>query len=502
MLSSKDEKKSNETSKTNPSAKKSLVSIKELEKKLLELVFMYSEPGPYMEAKKKSIENAIKNIINYRETYQKTLAKFSEKIEVQLPDLDVEDSTGRTALSHVSSKNASEITTLLIQHGANVNNVDKEGRSPLYYAIAHGRWKNTEFLIEAKANLNQPELLKMASIHDKTDLVIKIIQAKVDVNHRFKSVEKSTRFNATKTYYSTALIEAAQKRNLDTVKALLDAGASLNQHDRYEYSFFFEQHFIKEPHQHASALLRSYHGDNNVVLDYLLKLKKTFKGRNEEINFIFREELKKNSVLLKKLLDAKADVNQEISYIREIDYYSKEYCRVTPLLYAVQNNQLELAKLLMDFKADVDKRHGHATMNSSKMKDTDHHFSCLSYNDTPLMMAWKNNNVEMMTSLLEMKANINARNEENFTLLMLAAKDNNMDMLKFLLEKKADPNVQKSYFDKTTAITIASRNADPECIKILCEKAFLKILGAGTYSNLAEFFVARESENRGPSLRK
>ncbi|MBN1187418.1 MAG: ankyrin repeat domain-containing protein [Bacteroidales bacterium] len=88
-----------------------------------------------------------------------------------------------------------------------------------------------------------------------------------------------------------------------------------------------------------------------------------------------------------------------------------------------------------------------------------------------LIIAATNNNIDIVKSLLENGADVNARfynsNGRLFDALMVAVDNNNYEMVKLLLDHEADPNIQ--YFENYTALILASYRGQDEIAKILIE---------------------------------
>ncbi len=96
--------------------------------------------------------------------------------------------------------------------------------------------------------------------------------------------------------------------------------------------------------------------------------------------------------------------------------------RYTPLQIAVKNNNIEMVKLLLENHADVN------------LKDIN---GC-----TPLHWAVECNNIEIVKLFIENGAGINAQDETLATTLYLSIYTKNIEMVKLLLENGADPNIK------------------------------------------------------------
>ena len=86
---------------------------------------------------------------------------------------------------------------------------------------------------------------------------------------------------------------------------------------------------------------------------------------------------------------------------------------------------------------------------------------------TPLIAAIENNNIEIIKLLLEHGANLENQDEKMFTPLNYAVEEGNMEIIKLLLEKGADPNEPDE--QGCTSLFFAIKNDNPEIIKLLLE---------------------------------
>jgi ankyrin repeat protein len=92
--------------------------------------------------------------------------------------------------------------------------------------------------------------------------------------------------------------------------------------------------------------------------------------------------------------------------------------QMTPLLYAIMQNNIPLLKLLLEYGADPN-----FVSNGSA---------------NPLIVSAQHRHFEIAKLLIEYGANINICDHSGKTALIYASKANNAKMLKFLLEKGAD----------------------------------------------------------------
>ena len=103
----------------------------------------------------------------------------------------------------------------------------------------------------------------------------------------------------------------------------------------------------------------------------------------------------------------------------------------TPLIYVSISNQIEIAKLLLNAGADVNKQNN--------------------IGSTALIYAAYNNNIEIVKLLLNSDADIDKQNSAGRTALMSAAYNNNREIIELLLDYYADEFTldynNKSFYD-------------------------------------------------------
>ena len=119
----------------------------------------------------------------------------------------------------------------------------------------------------------------------------------------------------------------------------------------------------------------------------------------------------------------------------------------TPLILASRNGDTQLVKLFLDHKADPNVPNGMEW--------------------TPLMYASILGSIEIMNSLLHHGANIDTQVHDGYTALMSACSMGNLRVVNFLLSKQADVNVKSN--DGSTALHLASALGHPNVVSALLE---------------------------------
>ena len=142
--------------------------------------------------------------------------------------MGVANYNGQTPLHKAAEKRGySEIEQVmqsLIKEGANVNQADNNGESPLHAAACHGDAAIIQFLINAGADAKKTDYKGRTPLHgvsfgDKAAAIQALIKAGADVNQADKNGE-------------TPLHSAARYGDAAIIQALIDAGADVKKTDK------------------------------------------------------------------------------------------------------------------------------------------------------------------------------------------------------------------------------------------------------------------------------
>jgi|8_EtaG_2_1085327.scaffolds.fasta_scaffold16421_4 ankyrin repeat protein len=135
-----------------------------------------------------------------------------------------------------------------------------------------------------------------------------------------------------------------------------------------------------------------------------LTLTTVAQDKNEQL---YEAVTKNDKDKVEKLIDKGADVN----YIKHVGPWMK----VSVLIIAVNNKNIEIAKLLLENKADVNWKDG--------------------FNSSAILYATSSGNIEMVKLLLEYGADINDNDGKGNTVLTAAKESKDKDLISFV-EKK------------------------------------------------------------------
>jgi len=151
---------------------------------------------------------------------------------------DVMTFDGTTCLHHAASNHQVEMCQLFIDHGADVNQKDKLGRTALMDAAEIGSVEVINMLINKGARVNEQDLEKHAAVSYSLDFISKDDQKFFEASRLL--IERGTDANfAGKFTNRTLLHYAAAQGNLELVRSLIEEkGADPSMRDEQEKTAF------------------------------------------------------------------------------------------------------------------------------------------------------------------------------------------------------------------------------------------------------------------------
>ncbi|KAL7920862.1 ankyrin repeat-containing domain protein [Trichoderma austrokoningii] len=369
-------------------------------------------------------------------------------------DLNAQDETyQRSALTWAVRNGSNAVAELLIKgvrfkqgpiklpwrKKAKVNQLDKFGRTPLFYAVWNGDVATVELLINAGAIVHLKDHLDGTPIsyaickqHEQVvDLLLRTgdaVKVEDDINNLFSTAAgrghdevvelllKTSRVdpNAPGPKTRTPLLYAVKGGHVDTMKTLLSQGADPNYEDRFGWT----------------PLLNAVDNGNVAILKILLE---GGANPNQEDHFgqtplIYAVErgdkvIKKEPVgtgawmIYKPVLHAATDSQEAM--VRALleggaDPNQKNKAGHTPLTYAANHGNVAIVKILLEGRASAD--------------------------PIPLLCAVKYGQEAVVKALLERGADPNHEDGSGRAPISHAAERGHAAMVKILLEGGADPN--------------------------------------------------------------
>jgi ankyrin repeat protein len=261
---------------------------------------------------------------------------------------------------------------VLLANGANVNGM-KNGPIPLSAAVRGGNADVVKLLLEDqsinKGKTDYSNIMLAADMGNNAILTLLLkAGAPVEIKPSFSFIRRDS---------TTALANAARNGHYDTVKLLLENGASA--------TGVTISNLIYSARSFTPLHAAAQHGSPEII-----------------------------TLLLSKGAEVDLNTKDVIYYMNNPDPKKNQ----TPLCYAVKGGHVEAARLLLDAGADP---------NTCDANDT-----------SPFQLALDANDTAMATLLIEKKATIEPNTHKGRTALHLAAMKGNVVILKVLLARGAN----------------------------------------------------------------
>ena len=328
---------------------------------------------------------------------------------------------GNTPLHNAVISNKIEIIELLINHGADVNARDGKNMMPLHMAIENDAEETVELLLRRSVNVHAEGQygtpLHLAAERGYLKIAEHLIKYGARVNSTGISVYSE----------DTPLQLAVDRGHNEVVKLLLERGANIDVQSKGGDTILYcavengdsviIEHILKHGpdlnnESNKSALNAAVLGcgrQYSKIVKSLLEYGFTVdpEDRND-CNLLHAAVEKGCLTIVEKLLKYGTDVN--------ISIYS-----TSPLHVATKNKQVEVAKLLISYGADLNPRD--------------------EAGNTPILYAAENKDLEMVKLLLTNKANV----KDSPQVLNTAVQQNCRDIVEVLLQHGADVNASTKY---------------------------------------------------------
>jgi ankyrin repeat protein len=341
----------------------------------------------------------------------------------------------------------------LLTQKADVNVAQADGGTALHWAVYRDDLATVDLLVRAGANVKAANQygatpLSLAAESGKVAIARRLLDAGADPNERLLNKE-------------TVLMMAARTGDIATMQLLLDRGADVN---------------AKETLRGTTALMWAASQKHPAAVKLLV-------DRGADVSAVSDPAWQDRPVRYAKATDPRPSQgrNQDlvVSQVGPRSTRAREGGGLTALVFAVRENDLESARILLAAGADVNQ--------------------VTRYGWSPLLVATQNRNYKLASFLLDHGANPNLANKGAWSPLYIAVDNRNieggdypvprtdMDSLEFitkLLDKGADVNwrVEESTWFRTvftsqwvhedgaTAFWRASQSSDLAVMKLLIDR--------------------------------
>lgn len=349
----------------------------------------------------------------------------------------IDDNKGFSPLEIATEIANKELIQLLLNKGAKVENIytaagvgnlelikkflpkaTKEAvNSALYYAVKNGHKDISEYLIKQGAEIDN-SLLFYAILGNNTDIVKLLLQNGA---------------NANATHYSEPVLRTAiEKKNSEIVKLLLNKGAQITEEDfkyaaQYGNAEIMKELFTKNIKVNLDDLLSiAIENGNKSVIDFLVS--KGANTNNLRAAIAVGDKQKVKEYFKKGQVDTQVrrqNNGKEVKSFFELGKSSFIIDEKFTLLYlAAINNQVEIAKLLIDYGQDVND--GESLFSPG---DGNGVIASETYYTSPLKIAVIKGYKEMVEYLISEGAELNIEDAEGKTELDYATNDEIKDIL-------------------------------------------------------------------------
>lgn len=352
------------------------------------------------------------------------------KVDVNAPERD-----GTTPLQWAVYNENAAMVEALIKAKVDVNAANREGVTPLALAAEAGNVTITRLLLKAGADINK------TLANGETPLMMAARTGNVEVIEAM--VEAGAQVNAVESLRgTTALMWAAANRNAPAVKALIDAGADVGLKAKGT------NEGRNNPYLAPTARERIREFYENSGLGRAEEKPDELKDANEKSPELTREELLKRLPpdLLREFMEEEAR-NKESAGQPPQPGQKMRRGGLTALHFAVRENDPESVKVLIEAGADVNE--------------------VSEFGWSPLLTATQNRFYQLGKYLLEQGADPNIANEGGWNPLYIATDNRNieggdyptrkpdmdhLEYIKLLLAAGADPNLRMASSTETRTI--------------------------------------------------
>ncbi|CAF3555455.1 unnamed protein product [Rotaria sp. Silwood1] len=376
-------------------------------------------------------------------------------------NVNMQSTSGNTALHYSAGGGYADIVRLLLEHGAKVEETNENGHTPLMEAASGGHVEVARALLDHGAGVNT---LSNDS-KDKNGNDSK--QHKTDEMH-------------------TALMEACMDGHVQVAKLLLDHGADVNM----------------PPDSYESPLTLSACGGHIELASLLIERGANLEEVNDEGYTPLMEASREgHDDLVNLLVSQGADVNRttedtqetaltlacaggflDVAKILLSNGANVNLGQSTPLMEASQEGHVELVQYLIQNGADVNQttpagetgtlayacESGHSEVAEILLNSGAHIDQAENEGRTPLMKAARAGHICTVRYLISKGADVNrATNSNDSTVLSLACAGGHLDVASLLLKHGSDPNHLLK--DRSNCLIEAAKGGHTEIVKLLLE---------------------------------
>ncbi|WP_297300004.1 ankyrin repeat domain-containing protein [uncultured Brachyspira sp.] len=398
----------------------------------------------------------------------KELIKEGADVNARASDMETED--GIDMLYYAVRNNNVEMSKILIDEGLDAGR--DYGYEYSYYlkdaAINNNNLDMLKILVQSGDIDLESSLIPQAIEQNNIEMVKYLISIGQDVN---------AQIFADGFWINSPMKVAAQNGNIEIAKLLIDEGANLNSSDDYiGPAIDYGNYDI------AKLLIDNdvFNLNTNTTKEQAIELAKNKKYY--EMEKLLSSEDANNIDGYDELMNAvsKGDMKELEKLIKDDTDLNKQYDKITPLNLAAARNDKEMVKFLVEKGADINLEDGYGYTPLMKAIDYDNiglakniidlkpdlNAVCSATGDTPLTYLVNANKygggADLCYYMIKNGADINKKNKEGNTPLMIAAASYSYGIVGVLVNMGADYNIKNK--EGKTAIDIASARDDKSAL--------------------------------------
>ena len=362
-------------------------------------------------------------------------------LESKMPP-DTRSEEGLTALMIAADAGHVEVIKALVKGKADIDATSsKDGFTALHLAASQGDLETCRLLIDAGASLG-------LSSNDGTTPLMIAVKSSYDVVELF--LERGAPVNSQNQLGETALMMTTRNDYYELAQLLIDNGADLNLESlqgRTALDYCAPDSSVGQ----LLSVLGAQWGPKRQQLDALRHAAKS--GNVEKARWYIQQGVDPNTPLYYNSVLSLAIDNLDRAMILMLleegaSVEGDAHVSVTPLMSAVAINNTEVAALLLDRGADVNRTTSYgAAMNVAHQ-------------------------VDMAEFLINRGASIESKDDDGYTPLMKACSKGQIDMVRFLVSKGANVNAQATLLFSSSPLAVsplvlAERNGHTEVADML-----------------------------------
>ena len=362
-------------------------------------------------------------------------AEIIEALIAAGADVNAQDNDGFTALMNASWDGNLDVVHVLIKNGANVDLKTKDKNTAIVFAIQQKRYKTALALSRKSKNLKYKNYRKESYLHlavrnvtDESDLKISIMRTLTQVGRKVNK-----QFNKVLKYLSDSKRENVHL--LELIKYLISAKLNIDQQDK---------------NGNTALHIASQYNASSSIVKLLLNSGANVNIKNKENDtpaHLAAKNISKNSFrILLELIKAGANINQKNKYDGTVLHCASSN--------SIDINSIEKVKLLINAGAKINSKGG-AKMNTPLLAAEYNTFEIVKvlinagadiritdkYGDDALQVFVGNDDINIISYLLKLGANVNSKDSLGLSPLHGAAlQAKNPKIISLLLNKGAQIN--------------------------------------------------------------